>query len=163
MSTAAGDTVNDGISLEDKWELESGPVLMNGVQAIARVLLSQGALDRRRNLATAGYISGYRGSPLGGVDTTLWAIRGRLQKASIVFQPALNEDIAATAMRGTQQLNAVPDALFDGVFAAWYGKGPGVDRAGDALKHGNYAGAHPKGGVVLFYGDDHGEIGRAHV
>jgi indolepyruvate ferredoxin oxidoreductase len=128
---------------------------MNGTQALVRVLLAQGMIDRRRGLATAGYITGYRGSPLGNVDTTLWSIAGRLKDADIVFQPGLNEDIAATAVRGTQQLDAVPDPKYDGVYAAWYGKGPGVDRSGDAFKHGNYAGAHRNGGVLLFYGDDH--------
>ena len=128
---------------------------MNGTQALVRVLLAQGMIDRRRGLITAGYITGYRGSPLGNVDTTLWSIAGRLKEAGIVFQPGLNEDIAATAVRGTQQLDAVPDAKYDGVYAAWYGKGPGVDRSGDAFKHGNYAGAHRNGGVLLFYGDDH--------
>ena len=85
----------------------------------------------------------------------LWSIGERLQDAGIVFQPGVNEEIAATAVRGTQQLEAVPDPKVEGVFAAWYGKGPGVDRAGDAFKHGNYAGTHPKGGVLIFYGDDH--------
>jgi indolepyruvate ferredoxin oxidoreductase len=146
----------DVVTLEDKWVLEQGRVVMNGAQAIARVLLAQRARDRRSGLNTAGYVSGYRGSPLGNVDTTLWSIRNRLEQADIYFQPALNEDIAATALRGTQQLNAVSGPRCDGVFAAWYGKGPGVDRSGDAFKHGNYAGAHPRGGVLLFYGDDHG-------
>ena len=143
------------VTLDDKWNVEDGRVLMNGTQALVRVLLAQGALDRRRGLHTAGYISGYRGSPLGSVDTTLWSIANRLKESDIVFQPGLNEDIAATAIRGTQQLDAVPDPAYDGVYAAWYGKGPGVDRSGDALKHGNYAGAHRHGGVLVFYGDDH--------
>ena len=145
----------DSIALDDKWNVEEGRVLMNGTQALVRVLLAQGSLDRRRGLRTAGYISGYRGSPLGNVDTTLWSIAERLKSAGIVFQPGLNEDIAATAIRGTQQLDAVPEPAYEGVYAAWYGKGPGVDRSGDALKHGNYAGAHRNGGVLLFYGDDH--------
>lgn len=142
-------------SLDDKWTLSRGRVVMNGTQAIARVLLAQKDMDQRRGLNTAGYITGYRGSPLGNVDTTLWSIGDRLTEADIRFQPGVNEDIAATAVRGTQQLDAVPNPRYDGVFAAWYGKGPGVDRSGDALKHGNFKGAHPKGGVVLFYGDDH--------
>jgi indolepyruvate ferredoxin oxidoreductase len=145
----------DSVTLDDKWNIEEGRVLMNGTQALVRVLLAQSSLDRRRGLRTAGYVSGYRGSPLGNVDTTLWSIAGRLKSADIVFQPGLNEDIAATAIRGTQQLDAVPDPAYEGVYAAWYGKGPGVDRSGDALKHGNYAGAHRNGGVLLFYGDDH--------
>ena len=144
------------ITLEDKWVIEQGRVVMSGTQAIARVLLAQHACDRKHGLHTAGYMTGYRGSPLGNVDTTLWSIKERIAQANVVFQPGLNEDIAATALRGTQQLNAVSKPRVEGVFAAWYGKGPGVDRSCDALKHGNYAGSHPKGGVILFYGDDHG-------
>ncbi|NKJ00957.1 indolepyruvate ferredoxin oxidoreductase family protein [Novosphingobium sp. SG707] len=144
------------ISLDDKWTIEQGRVLINGTQALARVLLVQKSLDVAAGLNTAGYISGYRGSPLGGVDTTLWSIANRLTAADIRFVPGVNEDVAATAVLGTQQLDSVPDPLYDGVFAAWYGKGPGVDRSGDALKHGNLAGAHPAGGVVVLYGDDHG-------
>ena len=143
------------VTLDDKWEFDRGRVVMNGAQAIARVLLAQHARDRRHSLTTAGYVTGYRGSPLGSVDTTLWSIKARLNSCDIHFKPGLNEDIAATALRGTQQLEAVSGARYDGVFAAWYGKGPGVDRSCDAFKHGNYAGAHPKGGVVAFYGDDH--------
>jgi indolepyruvate ferredoxin oxidoreductase len=146
---------NKAISLDDKWTLDSGRVVMNGIQAIARVLLAQSALDHKCGVSTAGYITGYRGSPLGNVDKTLWSISDRLTRAKIIFQPGLNEDIAATAVRGTQQIESVPGARYDGVFAAWYGKGPGVDRSGDAFKHGNYAGTHPNGGVLLFYGDDH--------
>ncbi len=144
------------VSLDDKWDLMCGRVMLNGVQAIARVLLAQRRSDERAGLRTAGYISGYRGSPLGNVDTMLWSIGKRLEASDIRFVPGVNEDMAATAVRGTQQLDAVPGALYDGVFAAWYGKGPGVDRSGDALKHGNFAGAHKNGGVVIFYGDDHG-------
>jgi len=143
------------VSLDDKWTLDKGRIVINGTQAIARVLLAQADLDRRRGLNTAGYISGYRGSPLGGLDTTLWSIAKRLAAADILFHPGVNEDIAATSVRGTQQLDQVPGALRDGVYAAWYGKGPGVDRSGDALKHGNYAGTHRNGGVLAFYGDDH--------
>ena len=143
------------VSLEDKWTVDHGRVVINGVQAIARILLAQSNLDRRAGLNTAGYVSGYRGSPLGNLDTTLWSVGERLKAANIVFQPGVNEELAATAVRGSQQLEHVPHARYDGVFAAWYGKGPGVDRAGDALKHGNYTGVHRHGGVLLFYGDDH--------
>ncbi len=146
----------DHVTLEDKWVFDAGRVVMSGTQAIARVLLAQHARDRQQGLKTAGYMSGYRGSPLGNVDTTLWSIKERLAQAGVVFQPGLNEDIAATALRGTQQLDSVSHPRCEGVYAAWYGKGPGVDRSCDALKHGNYAGSHPKGGVILFYGDDHG-------
>jgi indolepyruvate ferredoxin oxidoreductase len=104
-------------------------------------MLDQKRIDAANGWRTAGYVTGYRGSPLGNVDSLMWSIGDRLDAADIRFQPGINEDIAATAVRGTQQLDAVPDPLWDGVFAAWYGKGPGVDRSGDALKHGNYAGA----------------------
>lgn len=144
------------VSLDDKWEVARGRIFLNGTQAIARALLAQAERDRRAGFDTAGYVSGYRGSPLGHVDTTLWSIGERLRAAGILFVPGVNEDLAATAVRGTQQLEAVPGARREGVFAAWYGKGPGVDRSIDALKHGNFAGAHAKGGVLAFYGDDHG-------
>jgi indolepyruvate ferredoxin oxidoreductase len=144
------------VTLDDKWTLRKGRIFLNGTQAIARALLAQKDLDDAAGKKTAGYVSGYRGSPLGNVDTTLWSIGDRLRGAAIRFVPGVNEDMAATAIRGTQQLAAVPDPLVDGVFAAWYGKGPGVDRSGDALKHGNFHGAHPQGGVLVFYGDDHG-------
>ena len=148
--------IREGVTLDDKWTITSGRALMSGTQALARILLDQKALDEKNGLRTAGYISGYRGSPLGNVDNTLWGIGDRLKAADILFVPGVNEDLAATAVRGTQQIDAVPDALYEGVFAAWYGKGPGVDRSGDALKHGNYTGTHPKGGVAVLYGDDHG-------
>ncbi|AMK21106.1 MULTISPECIES: indolepyruvate ferredoxin oxidoreductase family protein [unclassified Sphingobium] len=143
------------VSLEDKWAITRGRILLNGTQALVRVLLSQAWLDQCAGLRTAGYISGYRGSPLGNVDTTLWSVGKRLEQAGIRFQPGVNEDLAVTAIAGTQQIDQVPGARYDGVYSAWYGKGPGVDRSGDAFKHGNYAGAHRNGGVVLFYGDDH--------
>ena len=144
------------ISLDDKWTVGRGRVLLNGTQALARVLLAQHDLDRSAGLNTAGYITGYRGSPLGNIDMTLWGLGQRLADANITFAPGVNEDLAATAVHGTQQLDAVPEPLYDGVFAAWYGKGPGVDRSGDAFKHGNFAGTHRHGGVAVFYGDDHG-------
>jgi indolepyruvate ferredoxin oxidoreductase len=156
LSARPAATAPDDVTLDDKWVLTRGRVVMNGAQAIARVLLAQRARDRQNALDTKGYVTGYRGSPLGNVDTTFWSIQQRLAQADILFQPALNEDIAATALRGTQQLDALPGPRCDGVFAAWYGKGPGVDRSCDAFKHGNYAGSHAKGGVVIFYGDDHG-------
>lgn len=143
------------VTLDDKWTRNTGRILLNGTQAIARVFLAQRWLDERAGLNTAGYVTGYRGSPLGNVDMTLWTITDRLEAADVRFQPGVNEDIAATAVRGTQQIGNVPGPRYDGVFAAWYGKGPGVDRSGDAFKHGNLAGSHPKGGVLLIYGDDH--------
>ncbi len=144
-----------GISLDDKWAKSKGRIFLSGTQAIVRVLLAQAELDRRAGLNTAGYVSGYRGSPLGNVDTALWSVKNRLAEAGVIFQPGVNEDIAATAVAGTQQIDQLPGARHEGVFAAWYGKGPGVDRSGDAFKHGNYAGAHAKGGVLIFFGDDH--------
>lgn len=144
------------VTLEDKWTATRGRALLSGTQAIARLLIAQRARDRAAGLSTAGYITGYRGSPLGHVDTALWAAASHLAAANITFVPGVNEDLAATAVRGTQQLNFVPNPRVEGVFAAWYGKGPGVDRSLDALKHGNYGGVHPKGGVLIVYGDDHG-------
>lgn len=143
------------IMLEDKWTVEQGRVILTGTQALVKVMLSQKAMDTRSGFNTAGYITGYRGSPLGTVDMTLWPISDYLKASDILFQPGLNEDIAVTACAGTQQIDQIAGAKYDGVFAAWYGKGPGVDRSGDAFKHGNYAGSHPRGGVVIFYGDDH--------
>lgn len=145
-----------GVTLEDKWDVEQGRILINGTQAIARALIEQAKRDQKRGLNTAGFVSGYRGSPLGNVDSTLWSASDRLTTHDIRFVPGVNEDLAATAVRGTQQLDTMPGATRDGVFAAWYGKGPGVDRSIDALKHGNYAGAHKNGGVVVYFGDDHG-------
>ena len=152
LSSASG---GRQVSLDDKWHLNTGTVVMTGVQAIARALLSQSAIDRAAGRNTAGFVTGYRGSPLGGLDTALWSVRARLQSAAIRFQPGVNEELAATAVHGTQQVGLLPKPSVEGVFAAWYGKGPGVDRALDALKHGNIAGAGANGGVVCFYGDDH--------
>jgi indolepyruvate ferredoxin oxidoreductase len=143
------------VTLDDKWVVNTGCIFLNGPQALVRVLLTQHRLDLERGLRTAGYVSGYRGSPLGNFDSALWAAAKWLKESNIVFQPGVNEDLAATAIHGTQQLDAVPNPAYDGVFAAWYGKGPGVDRSLDALKHGNYAGVHPHGGVLVIYGDDH--------
>lgn len=143
------------VTLDDKWNFRRGRVVMNGTQAIARMLLAQAERDAASGFNTAGYVSGYRGSPLGNVDTALWGVSKRLAAANIRFQPGVNEDIAATAMRGTQQVPLLPGARYDGVFAMWYGKGPGVDRSCDALKHGNYAGASARGGVICLFGDDH--------
>ncbi|RXD04829.1 indolepyruvate ferredoxin oxidoreductase family protein [Sphingomonas sp. UV9] len=130
-------------------------VLLSGREALVRFPLVQSELDQRRGLHTAGYISGYRGSPLGGYDDALWAAAARLGKANVIFHPGINEDLALTAVAGTQQLAFLPDPKFDGVFGIWYGKGPGVDRSGDAIKHANLQGVAPNGGIVLIYGDDH--------
>lgn len=143
------------VSLSDKFDLDSGTIFIAGKQALSRVPLLQRELDRRRGLRTAGYISGYRGSPLGTVDKELLKIADRLKAADIVFEPGLNEDLAMTAVWGSQQLDFVPGRRVDGVFGMWYGKGPGVDRSGDAIKHANMSGTHPNGGVLLAFGDDH--------
>ncbi|MBK8957208.1 MAG: indolepyruvate ferredoxin oxidoreductase family protein [Proteobacteria bacterium] len=143
------------VGLDDKYERDSGRIYLSGTQALVRMLLQQRALDRARGWHTAGYVSGYRGSPLGGFDQQLWRASAFLQRADIHFQPGLNEDIAATAIWGTQQLGLFPGARAEGVFALWYGKSPGVDRSGDALRHANNAGAAPRGGVLVLAGDDH--------
>ncbi|WP_206668571.1 indolepyruvate ferredoxin oxidoreductase family protein [Pseudomonas saliphila] len=143
------------VKLEDKYTAESGQVLMTGTQALVRLPLLQRELDRRAGLNTAGFISGYRGSPLGGYDLELWRVKKLLEEHDILFQPGVNEDLAATAVWGTQILRSTPRPKKDGVFAIWYGKAPGVDRSGDPFKHGNIAGTDPNGGVLIVAGDDH--------
>jgi indolepyruvate ferredoxin oxidoreductase len=141
--------------LDERYRQESGTLFITGLQAIVRLVLSQRYLDRRAGLATAGFVSGYRGSPLGGLDRELWRAQRFLDAADIRFQPGLNEDLAATSIWGTQQAGLFPGARYDGVFGLWYGKGPGVDRSGDALKHGHAAGTSRHGGVLVAAGDDH--------
>ncbi len=143
------------VSLDDKFVIESGRVYMSGIQALVRLPMLQRQRDIAAGLNTAGFISGYRGSPLGGLDQNLWEARRFLEKQNIRFQPGVNEDLAATAVWGSQQLNMFPGAKHDGVFAMWYGKGPGVDRSGDVLRHANAAGTSKHGGVLLIAGDDH--------
>jgi indolepyruvate ferredoxin oxidoreductase len=143
------------VTLDDKYEVENDTVLMNGTQALVRLPMLQRERDRRSGLNTAGFVSGYRGSPLGTYDLELWRAKGHLANQDVVFQPGVNEDLAATAVWGTQMLATTPGANRDGVFAIWYGKGPGVDRSGDPFKHGNMAGSHPNGGVLVVAGDDH--------
>ncbi|KAA1176211.1 indolepyruvate ferredoxin oxidoreductase family protein [Marinobacter salinexigens] len=142
-------------SLNDVWEKESGAVYMNGSQALARLPLLQAQLDKANGLNTAGFISGYRGSPLGGFDKVLWKARDYLKKQNIHFLPGINEDLGATAVWGTQQVNIFEGAKYDGVYSLWYGKGPGVDRTGDVFKHANAAGTSRFGGVLAVAGDDH--------
>ncbi len=142
--------------LDDRYRLREGRVFLTGTQALARIMFDQARRDRGAGLNTAGFISGYRGSPLGGLDQELWRARTRLKQDRITFLPAVNEDLAATAVLGAQRAGLDPDCRVEGVFAMWYGKGPGVDRAGDALKHGNAYGSAPKGGVLVVAGDDHG-------
>ncbi len=143
------------VSLDDKYTLDKGRVFISGVQALVRLPIMQRRRDRAAGLNTAGFISGYRGSPLGGYDAALRQAARRLEENDILFRPGLNEDLAMAAVWGTQQLDFVPGRKVDGVFAIWYGKGPGVDRTGDALKHANFAGSHPNGGVLVVCGDDH--------
>ena len=144
------------IALSDVYTRNSGSVFMSGIQALVRLPLVQIARDRRAGLNTSGFISGYRGSPLGGYDIELRRAKAYLDAAGVVVKPAVNEELAATAIWGTQQLHLSPGARKDGVFGIWYAKGPGVDRSGDALKHGNAAGSSRHGGVLCLAGDDHG-------
>ncbi|GAB5467147.1 MAG: indolepyruvate ferredoxin oxidoreductase family protein [Rhodospirillales bacterium] len=143
------------ISLDDKYALESGRIFLTGTQALVRLPMMQQQRDRAAGLNTGGYITGYRGSPLGGLDQQLWQAKRFLEQNNIVFRPGLNEDLAATAIWGTQQANLFGDATVDGVYGLWYGKGPGVDRCGDVFRHGNMAGSSQYGGVLLLAGDDH--------
>ena len=143
------------VTLDDKYTLERGRAYMSGIQALVRLPMLQKARDTAAGLNTAGFISGYRGSPLGGLDLALWKAKQHLASNAVVFQPGINEDLAATAVWGTQQVNLYPGAKYDGVYAMWYGKGPGVDRSGDVFKHGNSAGSSRHGGVLVLAGDDH--------
>ena len=143
------------VTLDDKFLLTEGRVFITGVQALLRVLMDQHRLDRAAGLNTAGFVSGYRGSPLGGLDQQAGRAAKHLRAAEVVFKEGLNEDLAATAVWGSQQANLFPTALYDGVFGMWYGKAPGVDRTGDVFKHANFAGVWPKGGVLAVAGDDH--------
>ena len=143
------------VSLNDKFDLSRKRIFLSGSQAIVRLLSMQKARDRSVGLNTAGYVTGYRGSPLGGLDQQFWRAGDVLAAHDIVFQPAINEDLAATALSGTQQAELRGDGRYDGVFGIWYGKGPGVDRSGDAFRHANLAGNSPHGGVVALMGDDH--------
>jgi indolepyruvate ferredoxin oxidoreductase len=142
-------------SLEDKYTLESGRVFLTGTQALIRLMMLQRERDLRAGLNTAGFVSGYRGSPLGGLDQALWRAQKHLESHHIRFQPGVNEDLAATAIWGTQQVGMFPGANYDGVYSMWYGKGPGVDRCGDVFKHANAAGTSKHGGVLALAGDDH--------
>src|SRR6056297_279911 len=143
------------VSLSDRYDLEKSPVLLNGTQALVRLMLMQSARDRAAGLNTAGYVTGYRGSPLGAVDMQMMRAQKPLSEAGILFQPGLNEDLAATALWGAQQAELRGEGTHDGVFGLWYGKGPGVDRSGDAMRHANMAGTSRHGGVLMAMGDDH--------
>ena len=144
------------VSLADKYDLETPDVFVSGTQALVRLCLLQAEIDRRAGLNTAGYVSGYRGSPLGSIDLQFEQATSVLKEANVTFAPALNEDLAATALWGTQQANLHGEGKYDGVFGIWYGKGPGVDRTGDVFRHANLAGTADKGGVLALMGDDHG-------
>ncbi len=143
-------------SLDDKYRLASGRAFMSGVQALVRLPMLQRQRDVKAGLNTAGFISGYRGSPLGGYDQALWAAKAHLAEHHVTFQPGVNEELGATAVWGTQQLDLYPQSRkYDGVFGIWYGKGPGVDRCSDVFKHANMAGTAKHGGVIAIAGDDH--------
>ncbi|SEM47241.1 indolepyruvate ferredoxin oxidoreductase [Loktanella fryxellensis] len=145
----------DEISLNDRFDLDCSVVLLNGTQALVRLMLMQRARDAQVGLNTAGYVTGYRGSPLGAVDQQMTKAASVLTAAQVTFQPGLNEDLAATALWGSQQAELRGEGRYDGVFGLWYGKGPGVDRSGDVMRHANMAGTSPHGGVIMAMGDDH--------
>jgi indolepyruvate ferredoxin oxidoreductase len=144
------------VTLDDKYVSDTGRVYLTGIQALVRLALVQRRRDQAAGLNTAGFISGYRGSPLGGLDEALWKARSHLEAHHVKFQPGINEELAATAVWGSQQVGLIGGSDYDGVFAMWYGKGPGVDRCGDVFKHMNFAGTSEHGGVLLVAGDDHG-------
>jgi hypothetical protein len=145
------------VTLDDKYALDHGLAFMSGVQALVKLPMLQRVRDQQIGKNTAGFVSGYRGSPLGGYDQALVKAEKYLKTQNIIFQPGVNEELAATAMWGTQQLGFAPPGSnkFDGVFGIWYGKGPGVDRCSDVFKHANMAGTTEWGGVIAVAGDDH--------
>ncbi|WIH05149.1 indolepyruvate ferredoxin oxidoreductase family protein [Xanthomonas translucens pv. graminis] len=155
LAAPAADSVDGGYTLEHKYTRTDGRIYLSGVQALVRLPLMQQLRDRAAGLNTGGFVSGYRGSPLGGFDLELWRARKHLDAAKVKFQPGLNEDLGATMVWGTQQTNLFPGARVDGVYAMWYGKGPGVDRCGDVFKHANAAGTSRHGGVLALAADDH--------
>jgi len=143
------------VKIADRYDLEKDNVFITGNQAVVRLTLTQKERDRRAGLNTGGYVSGYRGSPIGGLDLAMWKEQTQLTANDIVFEPGVNEDLAATALWGTQQAEMRGEGRFDGVFGIWYGKGPGVDRTGDVFRHANLAGTSKNGGVLVLMGDDH--------
>jgi len=156
MATDAPPLARPDYALSDSLWAAQGKVYLTGTQALLRVMLMQARRDRAAGMSTQGFLSGYRGSPLGAVDLAVWKAGERFTQAGLRFLPAVNEELAATAVLGTQRVESDPERRCDGVFAMWYGKGPGVDRAGDALRHGNAYGSSPHGGVLVVAGDDHG-------
>lgn len=159
MKTPVNETVINKrrrkISLNDKYALDTTRAYMTGIEALVRLPMLQHQRDLERGINTAGFISGYRGSPLGGVDQAMWKAADYLKQHNIKFLPGVNEDLAATAVWGSQQVNLFPGAKYDGVFGMWYGKGPGVDRSMDVIKHANAFGSSKYGGVLAVAGDDH--------
>src|SRR5262245_52257365 len=147
-------TLHD-VALDDKFDLGKERIFLSGAQAVIRMLLMQRERDRLNGLNTAGFVSGYRGSPLGGLDLQLWKAKKQLSEAHIHFEPGLNEELAATAVWGSQQTELLGEGKYDGVFGLWYGKGPGVDRSGDVFRHANLAGSSKYGGPRALMGDDH--------
>ncbi|HSL80671.1 MAG TPA: indolepyruvate ferredoxin oxidoreductase family protein, partial [Pseudolabrys sp.] len=143
------------VSLNDKYDLNQSHVFVTGYQALIRACLMQKECDRRAGLNTAGYVTGYRGSPLGGLDQQFMRAGQLLTAADVKFQPGINEELAATALWGSQQAELRGEGKFDGIFGMWYGKGPGVDRSGDVFRHANFSGTSKNGGVIALMGDDH--------
>jgi indolepyruvate ferredoxin oxidoreductase len=146
------------VSLDDKFLAPGGMQYLSGTQLLVRALLNQAERDKQRGFRTGGFVTGYRGSPLGGLDKELWKTATALTACNIVFKPGVNEELAAGAVAGTQQLHMFPSPKVEGVFSLWYAKGPGVDRSGDVIRHANLAGSAPRGGVVLACGDDHAGV-----
>ncbi len=151
--TVASGKLNQ-VALDDKYSLDEGRIFLTGTQALVRLTLMQRRRDMAAGLNTAGYVTGYRGSPLGGIDREFGGAKSLLKDHHVKFHPAVNEDLAATALWGSQQLNLFEGANYDGIFSIWYGKGPGVDRSGDVFRHANFAGTSPLGGVLALAGDD---------
>ncbi|CAN0421388.1 unnamed protein product, partial [Laminaria digitata] len=147
-------SLHQSLDVDERLSCAKGTVFLSGVQVLARLALDQSRADRARGLKTGGYVSGYRGSPLAGLDRELVRLSAEFAARDVQFHPAVNEDLAATAIWGTQQLAQNPTRRVDGVFGLWYGKGPGLDRSMDAVRHGAAYGASPLGGVVMLVGDD---------
>ncbi|MCY7355452.1 MAG: indolepyruvate ferredoxin oxidoreductase family protein, partial [Lysobacter sp.] len=154
-TSLTGSVPDADYTLDHKYTRTDGRIYLSGVQALVRLPLMQKLRDQAAGLNTGGFISGYRGSPLGGFDLELWRAKKYLAEAGVKFTPGINEDLGATMVWGTQQTNLFPGATVDGVYAMWYGKGPGVDRCGDVFKHGNAAGTSKHGGVLALAADDH--------
>ena len=142
------------VTLDDKYDLSKKRSLMSGVQAMVRLTMMQHERDRQAGHNTAGYVTGYRGSPLGGLDQAMWRADDHLRRHNVHCRPAINEDLGATAVWGTQQVNLFEGARYDGVYAMWYGKGPGLDQSLDAMRQANYHGSAKHGGVLVLAGDD---------